>query len=216
MSTIDGFIAPVFTEVLLTALARQRANTGQAGALLIGSPWLSDVELFPGIFAGTFPYLLAGVEPEEVATLGEYLKCWRRAGGSATVVVQGYHKENEPAKTSRRHNERELGFLKRCHAAGIEVLIAHGLHDKFCLVPDAVLSGSANYTYGGMYHHRERLTLHNRASAPHDFDTARMACLNHASAARTAGACRPPNQPHGVAGTDTFDELIRCYQPVWT
>jgi|GEM_PF-3523258 len=215
MSTIDGFIAPVFTEVLLTALARQRVNPDFPDALVLGSPWLSDVELFPGIFAGTFPYLLAGIEPEEVATLGEYLKCWRKANGVATIVVQGYHPDNSPAKTSRKHNGTELKFLQDCNNIGVEVLIAHKLHDKFCLVPDVVLSGSANYTYGGLYGHRERLNLHNRSSAPQDFDTSRVACLNHVTAARAAGLCHPPTQPHGVAGDTTFDELRKCYQGGW-
>jgi hypothetical protein len=214
MSTADAFIAPLFTEVLLTGLSRLRS--GAPGELLLGSPWLTDVQLFPGIFAGTYPYLLADVDPADVATLCTFLATWVRNRGTATLLVQGYHPDNHPAKLQRYYNEQEFALLERCAEAGVEVLLGHRFHDKFLVVPDVVLSGSVNLTYSGLYKNRERLSLHTRDSAPHDYQTARAVCLNHITSARQAGPCRPPDQPFGVVASGSLGRIRQCYRGSWT
>ena len=89
MSAVDGFLAPVVTEVLLTGLSRLRAE-GPGAHLFVGSTWLSNFPLFPGVFAGSFPYLLPDTEPNEVATIADVVTTWRARGGLATVLVQNY------------------------------------------------------------------------------------------------------------------------------
>src|SRR5437016_5518322 len=155
MSTMDAFLAPVFTEVLLTALAQLRTD-GAPGVLRVGSPWLRDVPLFPGIFAGSFPFLLPGIEPTEVASVGNFVGTWIGNGGEATVLVQSYDPDDWPKKSVARYNELELDLLGKCLDFGAEVLIARGFHDKFLVVPGVVISGSANVTYSGLYLNRER------------------------------------------------------------
>jgi phosphatidylserine/phosphatidylglycerophosphate/cardiolipin synthase-like enzyme len=214
MSTTDAFVAPVFTEVLLTALSRLRSRAVPA-ELLIGSPWLSDVPLFPGIFAGTYPYLLPDTEPNQVGNLGAFISTWISSGGTCILLTQGYHPDNRPQKLSRFFNKRELEFLASCQQRGAEILIGHGFHDKFLLVPDVVLSGSVNVTYSGLYHNRERLSLHSRSSAPNDFLSARTVCMNHVDSARQAGFCDPPNRPYGVATWGTLAEIAAAYEAQW-
>jgi hypothetical protein len=215
VSTTDAFIAPVFTEVLLTGLSRLQ-RTSQSHSLFIGSPWLSDVPLFPGMFANTYPYLLPNVDPTQVATLGVFVETWIAAGGSCTLLTQGYHPHNHPRKNSAYYNDHELRFLGRSQGHGAEVLVAHRFHDKFLLVPDVVLSGSVNVTYSGLYRNRERLTLNTRSSAPNDFISAHAVCMNHVETARRAGPCDPPRQPYGVARNDTLDRLRTSYGDQWT
>ena len=215
MSTTDAFLAPVVTEVLLTALARLRTD-GPPATLLVGSPWLADVPLFPGIFAGSFPFLLPGLEPTEVASVASFVSTWIQNCGDATIVVQGYDPSDWPKKSNRYYNELELGLLGTCLNVGAEVLIARGFHDKFVVVPDVVISGSANVTYSGLYLNRERLSLHNQSSAPQDFATARTVCENHVATARGAGLCVPPLNPTGVADASSLSEFRRCYGAAWT
>lgn len=214
MSTTDAFLAPVVTEVLLTALARLRMD-GLPAALCIGSPWLGDTPLFPGIFAGSFPFLLPGVRSVEVATVGSFISTWRENGGAATIVVQGYDPENWPQKNNRRYNEVELNLLARCLDDGAEVLIARAFHDKFVVVPDVVISGSANVTYSGFYKNRERLCLHTRSSVPHDYATSLAVCTNHIETARRAGACNPPAQSTGIVVATTIPDIRQCYRTSW-
>src|SRR5918998_1425633 len=120
MSMVDAFLAPVMTEVLLTALARLRTE-GAPAPLWIGSPWLSDVPLFPGIFAGSFPFLLPGVDALEVASLLDFLKTWRKNGGEMILLVQGYDPLTNPQKNVATLNKQELKLLERCLDAGMEV-----------------------------------------------------------------------------------------------
>jgi PLD-like domain len=214
MSTMDAFLAPVMTEVLLTALARLRSGVGPA-TLWIGSPWLSDLPLFPGIFAGSFPYLLPGVTGVDVASLSDFLGTWRRDGGQATLLVQGYAPSNTPTKREARLNEVELVLLERCMEVGVEVLFANAFHDKFLVVTDVVVSGSANVTYSGFYRNRERLTLHTRSSSPQDYASALTVCENHLVAARSAGPCQPPRAGAGIATSDTLREVRRSYGSSW-
>ena len=215
VSTTDAFLATVVTEVLLTALARLRSE-GPPAVLRLGSPWLSDVPLFPGIFAGSFPFLLPGIEPIEVGSVSTLLRTWVRNGGEASVLVQNYDPSDWPRKSSAGYNELELQLLAKCQDLGAEVLIGRGLHDKFLLVPDVVISGSANVTYSGLYLNRERLSLHNRRSAPEDYATARTVCDNHVATARAAGKCSPPSTPIGVADANSLTEIRRCYSAFWT
>lgn len=215
VSAADAFLAPVVTEVLLTALARLRTE-GSAATLCIGSPWLADVPLFPGIFAGSFPFLLPGVVPSEVASIGALLNTWMRNGGQSIVLVQGYDPSDWPRKQVRRYNEMELAFLGRCLDAGVEVLIARGFHDKFVLVPDVVISGSANVTYSGLYLNRERMSVHNRSSSPQDYVTSVAVCQNHIASARYAGACAAPRPAAGCASHQSLLEIRRCYSTSWT
>jgi phosphatidylserine/phosphatidylglycerophosphate/cardiolipin synthase-like enzyme len=215
VSTTDAFLAPVVTEVLLTALARL-LTSGPPAAVRIGSPWLSDVPLFPGIFAGSFPFLLPGVDPTDVSSVAALLSTWRRHGGDATLLVQGYHPSNWPRKASARYNELELALLAACLDAGVEVLLGQNFHDKFVVVPDVVISGSANVTYSGLYLNRERLSLHNHSSAPYDYMTALAVCDNQLATSRGAGPCSPPVNPVGVADVNALRALRACYGPTWT
>jgi phosphatidylserine/phosphatidylglycerophosphate/cardiolipin synthase-like enzyme len=215
VSTTDAFLAPLVTEVLLTALARLRTE-GPPAPLLIGSPWLSDVPLFPGIFAGSFPFLLPGIEPTDVASIGRFVGTWVRNGGEALILVQSYDPADWPRKTAAHYNDQELDLLRRCIDSGAEVLIARGFHDKFLVVPDVVISGSANVTYSGLYLNRERLSLHNHSSAPHDYATARTACENQVATARAAGRCAPPRNAVGLADARSISEIRRCYSASWT
>jgi hypothetical protein len=214
VSTTDAFLAPVVTEVLLTALARLRTDGGPA-VLHVGSPWLSDVPLFPGIFAGSFPFLLPGVEPTEVDSIGSFISTWIRSGGEASILVQSYDPSDWPRKSAARYNELEIELLRKCVTAGAQVLIGRGFHDKFVVVPDVVISGSANVTYSGLYLNRERLSLHNRSSAPHDYATARAVCENQIATAKAAGRCAPPHNPSGVADAHSLSEILRCYNASW-
>ena len=215
MSTTDAFLAPVVTEVLLTALARLRTD-GPPANLSVGSPWLSSVPLFPGIFAGSFPFLLPGIEPTEVASLANFVATWITNGGTATVVIQSYDPSDWPRKTSARNNELELALLANVLKVGAEVLIATGFHDKFVLVPDVVISGSANVTYSGIYRNRERLSVHNQSSAAHDYASSRAVCENHIATARAAGRCTPPKSPSGVADLQSLAEIRKCYSASWS
>lgn len=214
MSTTDAFLAPVVTEVLLTALARLRTDGGPS-VLHVGSPWLSDVPLFPGIFAGSFPFLLPGVEPTEVDSIGSFVNTWIRSGGEASILVQSYDPSDWPRKSAARYNELEIELLRKSVNAGAQVLIGRGFHDKFVVVPDVVISGSANVTYSGLYLNRERLSLHNRSSAPHDYATARAVCENQIATAKAAGRCAPPHNPSGVADAHSLSEILRCYKASW-
>lgn len=215
MSTTDAFLAPVATEVLLTALARLRTE-GPPASLCVGSPWLSDVPLFPGIFAGSFPYLLPGVVPADVASMGALVSTWMRNGGRSTVLVQSYDPNDWPRKSVSRYNKMELTFLSRCLDSGAEVLIARGFHDKFVLVPDVVISGSANVTYSGLYLNRERMSIHNVSSSPQDYATAFAVCQNHMATARLAGSCRAPRPSAGCVSHQSLTEIPQCYSTSWT
>ncbi len=214
MSTTDAFLAPVVTEVLLTGLARLRTD-GPPAALRVGSPWLSDVPLFAGVFAGSFPFLLPGIEPAEVASISTLLSTWIRNGGEASILVQSYHPADWPKKSAARYNELELDLLRKCIDSGVEVLIGHGFHDKFLVVPDVVISGSANVTYSGLYLNRERLSLHNKSSAPHDYATALAVCANQIATARAAGRCSPPHNSAGFADANSLTEIRKCYSASW-
>lgn len=214
VSTTDAFLAPVVTEVLLTALARLR-SAGPPAAIRIGSPWLSDVPLFPGIFAGSFPFLLPGIEPAEVATIGSFVSTWIRNGGEASILVQSYDPADWPKKSAARYNGVELELLRKCLDCGAEVLIARAFHDKFLIVPDVVISGSANVTYSGLYLNRERLSVHNQSSATHDYKTARAVCENQVATARVVGRCNPPHNPVGIVDVHSLSEIRRCYSASW-
>jgi hypothetical protein len=214
VSSTDGFLAAVMSEVLLTSLARLRSD-GAPAALRLGSPWLSDVPLFPGIFAGSFPFLLPGVAPQEVASIGAFVRTWIRDGGAATLLVQGYGPKEWPRKANAYYNEQELELLARAIDVGAEVLIGHDYHDKFVMVPDVVISGSANVTYSGIYRNRERLSIHNRSSSPNDYLSAEAVCNNHLATARVAGTCVPPSNPHGRADASSLVEIRRCYRDSW-
>ena len=214
MSSLDAFLAPVITEVLLAALAKLRMD-GPPASLQLGSPWLSDVPLFPGIFAGSFPYLLPGVDAQEVSSLLPFLQTWTKSGGSATILVQGYEPGNWPSKSSRKYNLAELALLEQCLAVDMEVLLARRFHDKFLAVPGVVLSGSANMTYSGLYQNRERLNLHNADSTPADYATATTVCENHIATARQAGTCRPPRNPTGRVDRDGLRDIRHVYRGSW-
>jgi phosphatidylserine/phosphatidylglycerophosphate/cardiolipin synthase-like enzyme len=214
VSTTDAFLAPVITEVLLTALARLMTD-GPPAALVVGSPWLSDVPLFPGMFAGSFPSLLPEIEPTEVSSVRSFIATWLRNGGTATILVQSYDPKDWPRKSAAYYNGLELELLGRCLSLGTEVLIGRGLHDKFVLIPDLVISGSANVTYSGFYLNRERLSIHNQSSAPQDYATARTVCENQVATARASGRCAPPNNPGGVADEASLGEIRLCYSASW-
>jgi hypothetical protein len=214
VSTTDAFLAPVATEVLLTALAQLRMNRSPA-ALRIGSPWLSDAPLFPGIFSGSFPYLLPGIRPSEVASMATFVRTFCDNGGEVSLLVQGYDPKDWPAKLNATFNEIELTLLSVCLDAGAEVLLGRGFHDKFVVVPDVVISGSANVTYSGLYRNRERLCLHTRSSVSHDYATSLAVCENHIETARRAGPCHPPAQPAGIVTPTTISEIRKCYRAFW-
>jgi hypothetical protein len=184
--------------------------------LRIGSPWLSDVPLFPGIFAGSFPFLLPGIERTNVSSIGRFVGTWVRNSGDATVLVQTYDPTAWPKKSTARYNEEELRLLESSLDLGAEVLIAGSFHDKFVLIPEVVISGSANVTYSGLYRNRERLSVHNQSSAPQDYLTARAVCENHLATARAAGACNPPHSAIGVADKNSLAAMRTCYSANWT
>lgn len=213
MSTTDVFLAPVVTEVLLTAFARLRSDGPPAG-LQIGSPWLSDVPLFPGSFA-SFSFLLPGVSPADVASLSNFIRAWVLNEGTATILVQSHDPKDWPKKTSAHFNNIELELLARCLEGGAEVLIGRRFHDKFWVVPDVVISGSANITYSGLYLNRERLSLYNRSSSRVDYETALAVCGNHTATAYAAGRCDPPRNPAGLADMRALSEIRRCYSASW-
>lgn len=215
MSSTDAFLASVVTEILLTALARLRTD-GPPAVLRIGSPWLSDAPLFPGIFAGSFPFLLPGVAPNEVGSIGAFIGRWTREGGTATVLVQSYDPGDWPRKGHARNNELELQLLERCLDVGAEVLLGRRFHDKFVLVPDVVVSGSANVTYSGFYLNRERMSVHNRSSASVDFSSSEAVCNNHLAGARAAGSCRPRAKPVGVVDLRSIEDIRKFYRSSWT
>src|SRR5688500_18080058 len=121
MSAVDGFLAPVVTEILLTGLARLRAE-GPGAHLYVASPWLSNFPLFPGVFAGSFPYLLLDTEPSAVATIGDVVATWIAYGGAATVLVQNYDKRYWPKKDPLHSNREEAALLVRCLTSGAGVL----------------------------------------------------------------------------------------------
>jgi len=202
MSAVDGFLAPVITEVLLAALAGQ-SESKEAHHLYLGSPWLSDFPLFAGVFAGSFPYLLPDAEPGDVQTIGDVLATWRKYGGDVTLIVQNYDRSDWPKKDQAARNVEELKLLERCVAAGVEVVFAKGFHSKFIVVPDVVVSGSANMTYYGFYRNFEHLHVHRRAIAQGDYETERQVCMNHVATARGLGSCAPPHKLTGrVAPSD--------------
>jgi phosphatidylserine/phosphatidylglycerophosphate/cardiolipin synthase-like enzyme len=191
MSAVDGFLAPVMTEVLLTGLARLRAEGGPAH-LYVGSPWLTNFPLFPGVFAGSFPYLLPDTEPSEVATIADIVKTWRDHGGDVTIMVQNYDKSDWPRKDKATSNREELELLGRCLEVGAVVLFGKGFHSKFIVCPDVVISGSANMTYSGYYRNFEHLHVYRAQFAKGDYETERTACLNHVATAQGLGPCVPP------------------------
>ena len=143
------------------------------------------------------------------------MSTWIQNGGEASVLVQSYDPGDWPKKSAAHYNELEIEFLSKCVNAGAQVLIGRGFHDKFVVVPDVVISGSANVTYSGLYLNRERLSLHNQSSAPHDYATARTVCENQIETARAAGRCAPPHNPGGVADARSLSEIRRCYRASW-
>ncbi len=205
MSAIDGFLAPVVTEVLLTGLARLRTE-GKAH-LYLGSPWLSNFPLFPGVFAGSFPWLLPDTEPSEVATIADVVATWRGFGGEVTVVVQNYGQSDWPKKDSPDSNRQELGLLGRCLAVGADVLFAKNFHSKFIVCPGVVVSGSANMTYSGYYRNAEVLHVHRAGASAADHETERLACLNHVASASGLGLCDPPGRLAGRLTAERVDVL---------
>jgi hypothetical protein len=214
MSMVDAFLAPVMTEVLLNALSRLRTEGPPAG-LWIGSPWLADVPLFPGIFAGSFPFLLPGVDALEVASLLDFLKTWRKNEGQVTLLVQGYDPLDTPLKNRSDANERELRLLEHCLEARMEVLFGRSFQGRFIVAPDVVLSGSASIPYPGLDKNRDHLTLHTRSSSPQDYATALTVCENHLITARHLGACLPPRSNAGLATHTSLREIRRCYSNSW-
>jgi phosphatidylserine/phosphatidylglycerophosphate/cardiolipin synthase-like enzyme len=196
MSAVDGFLAPVVTEVLLTGLARLRADGGVAH-LYIGSPWLTNFPLFPGVFAGSFPYLLPDTEPSQVATIADVVRTWKDHGGSVTILVQNYGASDWPRKDNAQSNREELELLGRCLEAGADVLFGKGFHSKFIVSPDIVVSGSANMTYSGYYRNFEHLHVYRGHVAKGDYETERTACLNHVATAEGLGFCVPPGNLTG-------------------
>jgi phosphatidylserine/phosphatidylglycerophosphate/cardiolipin synthase-like enzyme len=190
VSAVDGFLAPVVTEVLLTGLARLRAE-GPGAHLYIGSAWLSNFPLFPGVFAGSFPYLLPDTEPSEVATIADVVSTWRTHGGAVTVMVQNYDKFDWPRKDNARANADEFELLMRCLATGAKVLFGKGFHSKFIVCPDVVISGTANMTYSGYYRNMEQIHVYRSDGAPADYASERAVCLNHVATASGLGVCSP-------------------------
>jgi phosphatidylserine/phosphatidylglycerophosphate/cardiolipin synthase-like enzyme len=178
MSAVDGFLATVITEVLLTGLARLRAE-GANAHLFVGSAWLSNFPLFPGVFAGSFPYLLPDTEPSEVATIADVVSTWKASGGLVTVLVQNYDRSDWPRKDNARANAEELQLLERCLNAGADILFGKGFHSKFIVCPDVVVSGTANMTYSGYYRNAEQIHVYRSDGAPADYASERAACLNH-------------------------------------
>jgi phosphatidylserine/phosphatidylglycerophosphate/cardiolipin synthase-like enzyme len=205
VSAVDGFLAPVVTEVLLTGLARLRAE-GKGAHLSLGSPWLSNFPLFPGVFAGSFPHLLPDTEPSEVATIADVVATWRAYGGQVTVLVQNYGKD-WPKKDNAQRNQEELALLARCLTAGADVLFGKGFHSKFIVCPDIVVSGSANMTYSGYYKNSEHLHVYRAQAALKDYETERMACLNHVASASNLGLCVAPEKLTGRLVVENLSAL---------
>lgn len=191
MSAVDGFLAPVVTEVLLTGLARLRAEREDAH-LYVGSPWLTSFPLFPGVFAGSFPYLLPDTEPSEVATLADIVRTWSDHGGAVTLMVQNYGKSDWPRKDNAQSNKEELELLGRCLEVGAVVLFGKSFHSKFIVCSDIVISGSANMTYSGYYRNFEHLHVYRAHVSGGGYETERTACLNHVATAEGLGSCVPP------------------------
>jgi phosphatidylserine/phosphatidylglycerophosphate/cardiolipin synthase-like enzyme len=196
MSAVDGFLTPVVTELLLTGLARLRAE-GPGAHLYLGSPWLSNFPLFPGVFAGSFPYLLPDTEPSEVAAITNVVSTWRAYGGPVTIVVQNYGRTDWPRKDNVPSNQEELKLLERCLAAGVNVFFGKSFHSKFIVCPDVVVSGSANMTYSGYYRNVEQIHVYRPSSSAQDYASARTACLNHVATAQGLGLCEPPSRLTG-------------------
>jgi phosphatidylserine/phosphatidylglycerophosphate/cardiolipin synthase-like enzyme len=196
MSAVDGFLTPVVTEVLLTGLARLRAEGGGAH-LYLGSPWLSNFPLFPGVFAGSFPYLLPDTEPSDVAAIADVVATWRAYGGPVTVIVQNYERTDWPRKDNASNNQDELKLLERCLDAGADILFGKSFHSKFIVCPDVVISGSANMTYSGYYRNVEQIHVYRSSGPGPDYASERTACLNHVATAEGHGPCEPPSRLTG-------------------
>lgn len=206
MSAVDGFLAPVMTEVLLTGLARLRTE-GPGAQLCLGSPWLSNLPLFPGVFAGSFPYLLPDTKPSDVATIADVVTTWIAYGGGVTVVVQNYDKADWPKKDNLHSNVEELALLVRCLRAGAQVLFSKHFHSKFIVCPDLVISGSANMTYSGFYRNSEHLHVYRAQAVSHDYETERAACMNHVATASNLGFCVPPASLTGALRLEQVNAL---------
>lgn len=196
MSAVDGFLAPVVTEILLTGLARLAAEGGPSH-LYLGSPWLSNFPLFPGVFAGSFPHLLPDTEPSQVACLADVVATWISYGGKVTVLVQNYGKTDWPKKDHIRSNQEELELLTRCIMAGADVLFGKSFHSKFIVCPNSIVSGSANITYSGFYRNSEHLHIFGAKASPSDYQSERAACLNHVASAINQGLCTAPSNLTG-------------------
>ncbi len=206
MSAVDGFLAPVVTEVFLTGLARLRAE-GPGAHLYLGSAWLSNFPLFPGVFAGSFPYLLPDTEPKDVATIADVVATWVAYGGMVTILVQTYDKADWPKKDNAYHNLEEFLLLSRCLDAGADVLFGKGFHSKFIVCPDIVVSGSANMTYSGFYRNSEHLHVYRAKAGVQDYETERTACMNHIATASNLGLCIPPTSLTGRLLSDKLSTL---------
>lgn len=196
MSAVDGFLAAVVTEVLLTGLARLRAE-GSEAHLYVGSPWLSNFPLFPGVFAGSFPHLLPDTEPSEVATIADVVASWRARGGLVTVVVQNYDSSDWPRKDDTRANLQELRLLERCLESGAHILFGKAFHSKFIVCPDVVISGTANMTYSGHYRNVEQIHVYRSEGTGTDYASERTVCLNHVATAQALGVCVAPKHLTG-------------------
>jgi phosphatidylserine/phosphatidylglycerophosphate/cardiolipin synthase-like enzyme len=196
MSAVDGFLTPVVTEVLLTGLARLRAE-GAGAHLYLGSPWLSNFPLFPGVFSGSFPYLLPDTEPSEVASIRDIVSTWTAYGGLVTVMVQNYERTDWPRKDHVPSNQEELTLLERCLEAGANVFFGKSFHSKFIVCPDVVVSGSANMTYSGYYRNVEQIHIYRTSGPASDYASERTACLNHVATAEGHGLCEPPSRLTG-------------------
>lgn len=208
MSAVDGFLAPVVTEVLLTGLARLRAE-GPGAHLYLGSPWLSNFPLFPGVFAGSFPYLLPDTKPSDVATISDVVATWIDYGGAVTILVQNYDTTDWPKKDNARRNQDELTLLERCLLAGAEVVFGKGFHSKFIVCPNIVVSGSANVTYSGFYRNSEHLHVYRAQGITQDYETEFAACLNHVATASNLGICLPPAMLIGHLLVENVSDLRR-------
>lgn len=208
MSAVDGFLAPVVTEALLTGLARLRAE-GEGAHLYLGSPWLSNFPLFPGVFAGSFPYLLPETQPSDVSAISDVVSTWRSYGGLVTVIVQNYGKTDWPRKDSVTSNQEELKLLERCLDAGADVFFAKSFHSKFIVCPDVVVSGSANMTYSGYYRNVEQIHVYRSSGSASGYASERTACLNHVATAQRLGSCEPPSRLTGRLTSANLASLNR-------
>jgi hypothetical protein len=135
---------------------------------------------------------------------------------STPVLQDPAYTADWPRKSVAHYNKLELDLLRKCIDSGAEVLLVRGFHDKFVVVPDVVINGSANVTYSGLYLNRERLSLYNQSSAPQDYATVHTVCENHIATARLAGRCTPPHNPAGLADTRSLSEIRRCFSASWT